>query len=309
MSPCLQISSFSLALLSLSLTTVQASPLPPVSSPMKQADSRKVAFTIGCKAPELRLRTEKGEVVRLSEMAANLPVVLINDSSFVTNNVRSSQGDSQTVERQGRLFHPCGTGRGSPKAAPRGLGQIPILIADMNIAAGSDHPGIAFIIDRGGVVAEAPRWPRDVENGLRTLAGDSAPPPAEASKATLTPVLVAALLKTAHAEGKPMLVEFTAPECPPCQRMDETLEDSQVKKALGAYALIKASLKRHDTWDLFDALRMRQTPSFVVIGPDGEIRAKAEGEVPPSAFRQFLQPQSSSGGEESWWASWKARVD
>ena len=91
MSPCLQISSFSLALLSLSLTTVQASPLPPVSSPMKQADSRKVACTIGCKAPELRLRTEKGQVVRLSEMAANLPVVLSMTLLFVTHDVRSSE--------------------------------------------------------------------------------------------------------------------------------------------------------------------------------------------------------------------------
>ena len=62
--------------------------------------------------------------------------------------------------------------------------------------------------------------------------------------------------------------------------MDETLEDSQVvEEALGAYALIKASpFKQHDTWDLFDALRMRQTPSFfVVISPDGEIRAKGGG--------------------------------
>lgn len=143
-------------------------------------------------------------------------------------------------------------------------------------------PNFAYVIGADGRVAFKQGWAaeKDVERELQRLTG--AQPAAEAP-----PDL--SLLAAARRTGKPVLVEFVAPGCEACRRMDETLADADVQRALAGFEVVRLGVEQDPAWRLLEDLDLAATPAFVIIGPDGVIGERRQGAQPREAFLAYLQ--------------------
>jgi hypothetical protein len=170
-------------------------------------------------------------------------------------------------------------------------GAIPVLVDEMDdrtSKAFGKLPNAAFVIDAHGVVTAAQPWAdaNGVDAALARLLG--APAPAVATKPIdWTPVAKARA--AAAAKHRPLLVELTAPGCPACARMAATLSEPAVRTALDRLDVATVGVESDAGWALFESLGLHATPGFVVLGADGNVRARAEGVLDRAALLLLLQ--------------------
>jgi thiol:disulfide interchange protein len=97
----------------------------------------------------------------------------------------------------------------------------------------------------------------------------------------------AAALQESRATGKPMLLDFTAEWCGPCQDMRRTTwSDPAVAKALQGYVPVQVDLDTHA--ELAAQFGVAAIPHLTIVGADGSVVSAEEGELPPDQFREWL---------------------
>lgn len=78
--------------------------------------------------------------------------------------------------------------------------------------------------------------------------------------------------ETAPASGRPVFVDFWKPDCQPCRIMDGIV-DELADEFQDEAVVLKANL--HHVPALFEKLRVRSTPTFVVVTPkDGGVHQR-----------------------------------
>ncbi len=102
-------------------------------------------------------------------------------------------------------------------------------------------------------------------------------------------------MRTAIAQGRPVMLEFSASWCLPCHELDRnTFTDPRVKDLSRRYALFKVDLTHYDAPES-QALRVRYgvtgVPEVLFFTPDGrELRdARVLGFLPPGPFLERMQ--------------------
>jgi thioredoxin-like negative regulator of GroEL len=94
-------------------------------------------------------------------------------------------------------------------------------------------------------------------------------------------------LRESRATGKPMLLDFTAEWCGPCQDMRRTTwSDPAVAQALAGYIPVQINLDTHA--DLATQFGVSAIPHLTIVGSDGSVVAAEEGELLPEQFRAWL---------------------
>jgi thioredoxin-like negative regulator of GroEL len=97
----------------------------------------------------------------------------------------------------------------------------------------------------------------------------------------------ASALRESRATGKPMLLDFTAEWCGPCQDMRRTTwSDPAVAHALRGYVPVQINLDAHP--DLATQFGVSAIPHLVIVGNDGSVVSAEEGELSPEQFQQWL---------------------
>lgn len=97
----------------------------------------------------------------------------------------------------------------------------------------------------------------------------------------------AAAERESRATGKPMLLDFTAEWCGPCQDMRRTTwSDAAVAQSLAGYIPVQIDLDTHA--DLATQFGVSAIPHLVVVESDGKVAAAEEGELLPEQFREWL---------------------
>lgn len=87
--------------------------------------------------------------------------------------------------------------------------------------------------------------------------------------------------------GKPMLLDFSATWCGPCQEMRRTTwSDRQVAQDLGGYVPVQLDLDRNPA--LAQQFAVSAIPHLDLIAPDGQVIASTEGEMNADEFRAWL---------------------
>lgn len=170
---------------------------------------------------------------------------------------------------------------------PGTIGVLIDAIDNRTAKAYGELPNSAIVIGRDGRVTMKLAWAasRDVDAELARLTG--APPPAPATPPDLSPI--APQLDAARASGKRVLVDFVAPGCDACARMDATtLADADVLRAMDGYEVVRLGVERDAAWRLFEDLDLAATPGFAVLGPDGAIVDRRQGYQDRAAFLAFL---------------------
>ncbi len=163
-------------------------------------------------------------------------------------------------------------------------GTIPVLIDGFDNATANaygDLPNFAYVITRDGKVAFKEGWAavKDVERELQRLTGEkpAAPKPPDL-----------ALLADARKANKPVLVELVAPGCDACKRMETTIADADVQRALGRFTVVRLGVELDPAWRLLEDLALAATPSFAIVSADGAVGARIQGEQSKDAFLAFL---------------------
>jgi thiol:disulfide interchange protein len=87
--------------------------------------------------------------------------------------------------------------------------------------------------------------------------------------------------------GKPMLLDFSAEWCGPCQEMRRTTwSDTHVAAALGNYIPVQIDIDHNS--QLAAQFEVRGIPHLVVLNPKGETVKMTEGLLGPEDFLQWL---------------------
>jgi len=102
-------------------------------------------------------------------------------------------------------------------------------------------------------------------------------------------------LEAARSARRPLLVEFSAPNCPHCVRMKrEVLGRRTVAEALDSFELVRVNPWEQD--DLATRYRVLGVPVYAVLDPEGRLVARLEGYVPVSEFVSFLRRTAAAAG-------------
>lgn len=161
-------------------------------------------------------------------------------------------------------------------------GTIPVLIDDIDNRVGKqlgELPNSAHVIGRDGKVTMKIAWAAvgEVERELVKLAGGQAP---------AAPAVDLSLIKLG---SKPVLVEFTAPGCEACAKIQPTLAEPDVAKAIERYDVVKLGVDLDPAWRLFEQLDLAATPAFVVITADGKVGNRIQGAQTREQLLAFLK--------------------
>jgi len=98
-----------------------------------------------------------------------------------------------------------------------------------------------------------------------------------------------AVIQRRNVDDRPLLLEFNATWCGPCQRMKTTtLLDPQVVRALGRYILVSIDIDAHP--DLAAQLHVETIPRFLIIdSKTGRVlKENLDGAKPPEDFLGWL---------------------
>jgi thioredoxin-related protein len=94
-------------------------------------------------------------------------------------------------------------------------------------------------------------------------------------------------LQKAQADGKPVLIEFSAPWCPYCRQMEnKTFKDQQVEGSLQQFERVAVNIDHNAS--LAAQHGVSGIPAFVILDPQGEEVAKTSGFMEAGLFRQWL---------------------
>lgn len=97
----------------------------------------------------------------------------------------------------------------------------------------------------------------------------------------------AAAERESRETGKPMLLDFTAEWCGPCQDMRRTTwSDPAVAQALKGYVPVTIDLDTHA--DLATKFGVSAIPHLTILNAEGTVVAAEEGELSPEQFREWL---------------------
>lgn len=101
-------------------------------------------------------------------------------------------------------------------------------------------------------------------------------------------------LAQARREGKPLLIDFYAVWCLPCQRMDkETFADAKVKDVLQKVVLLKIDTDKDPT--LSEKFGVVGLPDFRLIKPDGKEFRRLRGFQKADKFLRDLEELVGDG--------------
>lgn len=92
-------------------------------------------------------------------------------------------------------------------------------------------------------------------------------------------------LKAKIAEGKPLLVDFSAPWCNPCKVMAPVLH-ALAPALAGTVEMVMVDMDNE--LDAAVAFQVRAVPTFLVMR-DGKEVARRSGAVPAAAFKQWVE--------------------
>ncbi len=144
-----------------------------------------------------------------------------------------------------------------------------------------------------------------VERVESTISGTGAP--LEAPIPEDAPGFFTAGFREAKKLHRPLLIDFWAEWCAPCIRLNkETLEDSEVRRALEDFQVIHVDLDKYP--ELARAYGVTTIPDVVFVDPAGFVVDRLHGFEPPSDFlsrlrevtrgtTSMLQPLSEDGRE------------
>lgn len=87
--------------------------------------------------------------------------------------------------------------------------------------------------------------------------------------------------------GKPMLLDFSATWCGPCQEMRRTTwSDRQVAQELDGYIPVQVDLDQNQA--LAQQFAVSGIPHLDLLNPNGQVVASTEGEMDPDEFHAWL---------------------
>lgn len=103
----------------------------------------------------------------------------------------------------------------------------------------------------------------------------------------------AAASAEARQAGKPLLVDFTADWCGPCQQMRRTTwSDPDVERAIRNYVPVQVDIDRNQR--LASSYGISAIPHLLVLDPDGKLLNETEGAMGPSEFVTWLNSKAAN---------------
>lgn len=110
-----------------------------------------------------------------------------------------------------------------------------------------------------------------------------------------------AALALAKAENRPVFINFTGVNCTNCRDMEQNVfPKPQIAAELNKFILVELYTDRDLPEDRRNAQLLQQLtgvatlPTYVVLGPDGNVRGILQDRRPPSVFLQFLRDKENS---------------
>jgi thiol:disulfide interchange protein len=87
--------------------------------------------------------------------------------------------------------------------------------------------------------------------------------------------------------GKPILLDFSADWCGPCQEMRRTTwSDTRVADSLRSFIPVQVNIDNNS--QLASQFEVRGIPHLVVVNAKGDITKKSEGAMSPEEFLEWL---------------------
>ena len=96
-------------------------------------------------------------------------------------------------------------------------------------------------------------------------------------------------LELARKSGKPLLIDFFAIWCPPCNQLDETVFPSAAYKKLArGFVTLKLDADAEASWALKDRYKVTGYPTVIFARPDGSEIHRIVGYLKPAAFLKAM---------------------